>query len=141
MVYPETTSTPPILCTSARAVQIGDAPEGTKILVSRRWPRGLARESVARWLPRLAPGWRLDRAWSRGRLSPEEGEQRYRSELERRAIGAYVGELLHRLEAGETLVLVGAADEPQHCHRVALCTFLFEEHAALQFERGGLGDY
>jgi uncharacterized protein YeaO (DUF488 family) len=101
-----------------------DDSDGTRILVDRLWPRGVAK-SAARldgWLKEIAPSPEL-RQWFGHR--PErfaEFARKYEWELSTDETKlALVGELL---SLSGTVTLLYAAKDERHNHAVVLCEFL-----------------
>ncbi|ABO68544.1 MULTISPECIES: DUF488 domain-containing protein [Geobacillus] len=101
-----------------------DDSDGTRILVDRLWPRGVAK-SAARldgWLKEIAPSPEL-RQWFGHR--PErfaEFARKYEWELSTdETKRALVGELL---SLSGTVTLLYAAKDERHNHAVVLCEFL-----------------
>ena len=122
-----------------RAYEAPSPDDGTRVLVDRLWPRGLAKERLdAEWLRAAAPSPGLRKAWHE---APAEAwgdyAQLYREELIRSdAAGAgddadvaARGEAIEHLralaEAG-TLTLVYAAKDTEHNHAVVLRDFLLQ---------------
>ena len=108
------------------------APEdGTRILVDRLWPRGIARDKarIDVWLKDVAPGDALRRRFH-GR--PEDWElfcTAYAAELERAEAQAAVKDLVGRLKDGPVTLLYAARDE-QRNNAVALRAWLERHHLA-----------
>ncbi|WP_298272976.1 DUF488 domain-containing protein [Geobacter sp.] len=96
------------------------APEdGTRILVDRLWPRGIARDEarIDEWLKEIAPSDELRKWFGHDPERWEEFRERYRRELEAK------GELLDHLRAlaGKGAVtLLFAARDGEHNNAVVL---------------------
>ncbi len=106
--------------------RIYDAPEprdGTRILVDRLWPRGVARATarIDHWMPAAAPSPAL-RTWY-GHAVPkwEEFKRRYFLELD--AAPDAIRELLD-LAAQGTVTLLFAARDTAHSNAAALKEYL-----------------
>lgn len=92
--------------------------DGLRLLVTRFWPRGVAKAKVDLYLPDLAPSADLVRAFKRGRLTWPDFARRYRLEM---AAQASLLRLLKHLDArGETITLLCACPDPARCHRSLL---------------------
>lgn len=68
---------------SVRNARIFDkvpASEGVRVLVMRRWPRGLSREAIDIWLPDAGPSFELLSYYRAGLVSWEEFLTRYTEE-------------------------------------------------------------
>jgi uncharacterized protein YeaO (DUF488 family) len=110
-----------------------EAPEsgdGTRILVDRLWPRGLAKDKarIDLWLKDIAPS---DALRKRFHGHPDEWDvfcEAYAAELEGDAAQAAVSELLDRLAQGPVTLIYAARDE-SHNNAVALKAWL-ERHRA-----------
>ena len=99
--------------------------DGTRILVDRLWPRGIAKEKarVDLWLKDIAPSNALRKRFH-GR--PEDWDEfcaAYAVELEAEAAQAAVANLRDRLERGAVTLLYAARDE-RHNNAVALKLWL-----------------
>lgn len=109
-----------------RLKRVYEAPEpgdGTRVLVDRLWPRGIAREKarIDLWLKDIAPS---DALRKRFHGHPDEWEafrEAYAFELE--GAQAAIGELLDRLRQGQVTLLYAARDE-SHNNAVALKAWL-----------------
>jgi uncharacterized protein YeaO (DUF488 family) len=99
--------------------------DGTRVLVDRLWPRGLAKDKakVDLWLRDIAPS---DALRKRFHHRPEDWDAfcaAYAAELERPAAQAALAELRERLEEGPVTLLYAARDEA-HNNAVALAAWL-----------------
>ncbi|WP_298438815.1 DUF488 family protein [Geobacter sp.] len=96
------------------------APEdGTRVLVDRLWPRGIAKDEarIDEWLKEIAPSDELRKWFGHDPARWEEFRERYRRELEAK------GEPLERLRAlaGKgTVTLLFAARDEEHNNAVVL---------------------
>jgi uncharacterized protein YeaO (DUF488 family) len=113
---------------SLRLKRVYEAPEpgdGTRILVDRLWPRGIAKDKarIDRWLKDIAPS---DALRKRFHGHPDEWDvfrEAYAAELEGDAAQAAVSELLDRLAQGPVTLIYAARDE-SHNNAVALKAWL-----------------
>ncbi|HYM32253.1 MAG TPA: DUF488 family protein [Candidatus Cybelea sp.] len=101
------------------------AGDGTRILVDRLWPRGIARDKarIDLWLKDIAPS---DALRKRFHGNPDEWAAfcaAYAAELKGAAGRAAVKDLLDRLRKGPVTLLYAARDE-QHNNAVALRVLL-----------------
>ena len=101
------------------------ASDGTRILVDRLWPRGIARDAgrIDLWLRDLAPSDGLRR---RFHAKPDKWDTfcaAYARELEGAPAQAALKELRARLRAGRVTLLYAARDE-EHNNAVALRAWL-----------------
>lgn len=108
-----------------RVYEPPEAADGTRILVDRLWPRGIAREKarVDLWLKAIAPSDALRQRFHR---KPEEWEQfraAYAAELEGPAAREALRELLDRMRQGPVTLLYAARDEERN-NAVALKAWL-----------------
>jgi uncharacterized protein YeaO (DUF488 family) len=100
-----------------RVRRVYDAPEsadGTRVLVDRLWPRGLAKAKAAidEWCKDIAPSTELRKWYNHDPARFEEFSRRYRAELKE----PEPAESLARLRAlakGKPLTLLTATKEPQ----------------------------
>jgi uncharacterized protein YeaO (DUF488 family) len=111
------------------------ATDGWRVLIMRRWPRGIRRARTDQWLRDAAPSEPLRHAYVRGDLPWPEFEARYRAELttERPAV---LDELL-ALEREHGLVTLQCTERlppAEHCHRTVLIELLAARAAARERE-------
>lgn len=93
--------------------------EGLKLVVTRHYPRGIARVHFDRWLPVLAPSLKLLADWKHSLITWDEYTTRFREEI----MGSpeAVATLHHIIELAETrdVYLICWEKEPP-CHRFEL---------------------
>lgn len=111
-----------------RVYEPPDAGDGTRILVDRLWPRGIARDKarIDLWLRDLAPS---DALRKRFHGQPDDWEAfcaAYAAELEAVPARAAVKDLLDRLRQGPVTLLYAARDERRN-NAVALRAWLERE--------------
>lgn len=95
-----------------------------RVLVMRRWPRGIPRTAVDQWEPDLGPSNDLLDGYLTGDLSWDAFAEAYRAEvLERRSLIAWVARMAET--TGVTLLCGSHPDE--ECHR-SLLADLVREH-------------
>ncbi len=95
--------------------------DGTRIYISRRWPRGIAKgERFSEWVKTLAPSTELLDAYLHEGLDWETYEDRFLDELQDDHAQARLDELADRIADGETITLLcdHPSDAPdEECHR------------------------
>ena len=94
--------------------------DGTRVLVDRLWPRGVAkaRAGIDRWLKDLTPSNEL-RSWyheDRTGTRYDDFVDRYRAELADPVHTAAVDELVELVRAGGPVTLVTAVKDVPHSH-------------------------
>lgn len=102
------------------------AEDGWRVLVDRRWPRGIRRDALVldEWLPQVAPSTELRKAFAHDPARFAAFRQGYRGELAGRPEHWWA--LLAR--AGrERVTLLYAARDTQHNNAVVLADFLEDE--------------
>ncbi|WLQ41235.1 DUF488 family protein [Streptomyces laculatispora] len=105
--------------------------DGTRVLVDRLWPRGVAkgRAAIDRWLKDLTPSSEL-RSWyheDRSGTRYDDFVDRYRAELADPAHTAAVGELVALVRDGGPVTLVTAVKDVPHSHVPVLVEHLEHE--------------
>lgn len=100
--------------------------DGTRVLVDRRWPRGLSKLDVSAdlWLREVAPSGALRRWYGHDPRRWQQFGRKYRSELARQP---EVLELLDDLRRRTPITLISGAQDQRHSHAVVLREVL-EEH-------------
>ncbi|MFB7223383.1 DUF488 domain-containing protein [Streptomyces sp. NPDC056227] len=94
--------------------------DGTRVLVDRLWPRGVAKDRarIDRWLKDLTPSNEL-RSWyheDRSGTRYDDFVDRYRAELADPSHTAAVRELVELVRAGGPVTLVTAVKDVPHSH-------------------------
>lgn len=94
--------------------------DGTRVLVDRLWPRGVAKERarIDRWLKDLTPSNEL-RSWyheDRTGTRYDDFVDRYRAELADPVHTAAVDELVELVRTGGPVTLVTAVKDVPHSH-------------------------
>ncbi|GGK07774.1 hypothetical protein GCM10011583_44560 [Streptomyces camponoticapitis] len=118
-----------------RVRRVYEAPgpdDGTRVLVDRLWPRGLAKTEAAfdDWLKDVAPSAELRKWYGHDPGKYEEFADRYRAELA--AAGSAAAGALERLRevaAGGTLTLLTATKDLEHSHPLVLAAEVTESDA------------
>ena len=108
--------------------------DGLRLLVMRKWPRGVPRQRVDRWEKELGPGLSLLEEWKRGGLSWEEFSHRYSAEVSRQR--PLLTALLGLTAEGNITLLCGCRDEA-HCHRTLLKWIIKDVDHSFSFGPGG----
>ncbi|WP_085025516.1 DUF488 domain-containing protein [Ensifer aridi] len=108
-----------------RVYEAPEASDGTRILVDRLWPRGIAKDKarIDLWLKDIAPS---DALRKRFHGKPEDWEafcEAYAAELEGEVAQAAASELRERLKEGPVTLLYAARDERRN-NAVALNAWL-----------------
>ena len=93
--------------------------DGFRVLVMRRWPRGIRKERIDLWLKDLGADLELLRDWKAGRVTWPERRRRYLDGLQHPAAAAQLAEL-RRLAERQTLTLMCACKDEGECHRSLL---------------------
>ena len=119
-----------------RAYDVGDQDASCRLLVDRRWPRGLSKEKLQldEWLKDLAPSTEL-RKWFGHR--PErwaEFRKRYLAELKDRSDDV---DRLLKLSARRRIALIYVARDEQHHAAVVLKSLLESRRAKSARARSG----
>jgi uncharacterized protein YeaO (DUF488 family) len=111
-----------------RGGRIYDRPNeqpGLRVLVARRWPRGVRKQSIDVWLKDAAPSLELLDAYRHAGLPWDEFESRYRDEiLDERPHVLDEIRSLEREHRDVTLLCYERISPVQHCHREVLLSLL-----------------
>jgi uncharacterized protein YeaO (DUF488 family) len=110
-----------------RVYEPPDERDGTRVLVDRLWPRGVAREraQIALWLKDIAPSNTLRRLFHNDPAGWQEFKTAYYAELEHPAAQSAVDQLRRRMAQGSVTLLFAARDETRN-NAVALKKWLEE---------------
>lgn len=97
--------------------------DGTRILVMRRWPRGVRKDRVDEWWRDLSPSEALLRDYRAKKVSLARFFERYREEMaDRRDL---IRKLAERSKSG-TLTLLCWEERDEDCHRHVLKSLVEE---------------
>ncbi|BBA71862.1 DUF488 domain-containing protein [Geobacter sulfurreducens] len=112
-----------------RVKRIYDEPateDGTRVLVDRLWPRGIAKDKarIDEWLKEIAPSDELRQWFGHDPARWDEFRERYRRELDAKAEPL---DELRKLAAGGTVTLLFAAKDEKHNNAVVLKDILVEQ--------------
>lgn len=97
--------------------QPASAEDGYRLLVMRRWPRGVPRGAVDGWDKDLGPSPYLLERWRQGKLDWESFRREYEAEM--RSQGEKLRALATRARQETITLLCGCQDE-ERCHRTEL---------------------
>ena len=114
------------------AKRIYDPPsesEGTRVLVMRRWPRGIRTSRGDVWLKELGPVLPLLRAFRGGEVGWAEYTRRYLAGLARPEAQAQLAQVRAAAREGTVTLFCGCPDET-HCHRSLLRAYLLDSPAS-----------
>ena len=108
-----------------RVYEAAGGRDGTRILVDRLWPRGIAKDEAGTdlWLKDIAPSHALRKRFHGHPEDWDAFRAAYAAELEEPATQAAVKELRGYLRKGPVTLLYAAKDE-RHNNAVALRTWL-----------------
>ncbi|MFD0313026.1 DUF488 domain-containing protein [Streptomyces flavalbus] len=113
---------------SVRVRRIYEPPEpgdGTRVLVDRLWPRGLAKDAarVDEWPKAVTPSTELRRWYHADEGSYEEFSERYEAELDADEAAEALAGLRESARAG-TVTLLTASKTPERSHAAVLARLL-----------------
>ena len=91
--------------------------DGHRLLVMRRWPRGIRKTAVDSWNPDLGPSLALLTEYRQGKLDFPTLAQRYRQEMQSRR--EHLEEVVRLAREGDVTLLCSCQDE-ERCHRTLL---------------------
>jgi uncharacterized protein YeaO (DUF488 family) len=94
-----------------------DTSDGHRLLIMRRWPRGIKKTAVDSWEPDLGPSLPLLTDYRQGRIDWPALAQRYRQEMAGRPEA--LAKAAAMVKAGDVTLLCSCLDETQ-CHRTLL---------------------
>lgn len=100
--------------------------DGLRVLVTRYWPRGVAKGRVDLWLRGLGPSTELIKEWKSGSIGWDEFKRRYDlefSEPEKKRLFEELREAVRTAKGGVTLFCACKASE-ERCHRSILSSRL-----------------
>lgn len=109
------------MVTIKRAYEPVSPDDGTRILVDRLWPRGVAKNGakVAEWMRELGPSNELRKFFGHEPARWEEFRRRYKAELKQPEARAMLEKIARMAERGRVTLVYGAKDE-RHNQAVVL---------------------
>ena len=93
--------------------------DGRRVLVTRYWPRGVARAAVDEYVSALAPSRELLHAFKDGAMDWDAFRERYLAEMSAPPARAEIARLAERA-ASEPVTLLCVCREESRCHRSLL---------------------
>jgi uncharacterized protein YeaO (DUF488 family) len=96
-----------------------EAADGQRILVMRKWPRGISKDKVDTWLKELGTDVDLIHEWKQGKVSWTEFSRRYVKSLKGKE--ELLKDLASKSKKG-TITLLCTDKDPSRCHRSLLRT-------------------
>ncbi|MBM3140574.1 MAG: DUF488 family protein [Chloroflexi bacterium] len=105
-----------------------------RLLVMRRWPRGVAKGAVDQWERDLGPSDELLDGYQAGAVPWEEFERRYRAEI---AARTSLLDWATRMATGTGVTLLCGSHPDDQCHRTILAALIRER--ASEGSRGERG--
>lgn len=109
--------------------RVYDAPapeDGFRLLIMRKWPRGIKQAAVDEWTRDLGPSLGLLEDWRQKRIGWPEFARRYRLEMD--PMGGAISTLSQRAQVGTITLLCGCQEEAR-CHRSLLKALIEEARA------------
>ncbi len=94
-----------------------------RLLVTRHWPRGIARGAVDQWEPLLAPALEIEQALTGGSMDRMAFETAYRTQLMARPS---LLDWVARMALHTGVAILGEAPAEADCHRSVLAAVLRE---------------
>ena len=112
-----------------RIYEPADPADGTRVLIMRRWPRGIRKDRVDLWRKELGPVKELLRDFLDKKIDWSTYTRRYLAGLERAEAQEAIAEVKALAGKGRVTLLCGCADQT-HCHRSLLAGYLSTTHPA-----------
>ena len=106
-----------MLLKTKRIYDLPSPEDGYRLLVMRRWPRGIRKEAVDFWDKELAPSEPLRVAYRHGDIPWEEYARRYLDEVAPKR--ELLAEVARRAQKGPVTLFCSCIDE-NRCHRSLL---------------------
>jgi uncharacterized protein YeaO (DUF488 family) len=94
-----------------------DPTDGHRLLIMRRWPRGIKKTAVDSWEPNLGPSLPLLTDYRQGKIDWPALAKRYRQEMASRPEA--LAKAASLAKAGDVTLLCSCQDETR-CHRTLL---------------------
>ncbi len=98
-----------------------------RLLIMRRWPRGIAKGAVDQWEPDLGPSTELLKAWQDGEIDWGTFAARYREEM---AAKQSLVDWAARMAMTTGVALLCGSHPDEECHRSLLAAIIREHLAA-----------
>jgi uncharacterized protein YeaO (DUF488 family) len=118
-------TTPDVRIATGSVYQPPDDPF-PRVLVMRRWPRGVKRGAVDQWERDLGPSNELLDAYNEGAIAWDDFERRYRAEV---AAQPSLLDWVARMAVGTGVTLLCGSHPEERCHRGILAALIRERAA------------
>lgn len=100
--------------------------DGTRILIMRKYPRGISWNTIFSWAKNLSPSNELLSDWKNGLITWMEYENRFKEEMRLKRNNIRL--LAERSKRGETITLLcNEKEDNPHCHRHILKNLIENE--------------
>lgn len=90
--------------------------DGIRILVMRKWPRGVRKEKITYWKKELGPSTQLLDDWNNHKISWEQYEKRFKNEMQNSEQQKAIKEITSLLKKQNVTLLCWEKSD-HHCHR------------------------
>ncbi len=110
-----------------RTANVNELPspeEGFRVLVTRKWPRGIPKDAIDLWVKDLGGTPELLKEYKKGKITPAGFEARYRGEISEPVRSGLVYDLQRRAMNGTDLILLCDFEQEEGSVRLALKSVL-----------------
>lgn len=110
-----------------RTAHVNELPgpdQGLRVLVTRKWPRGIPKEAVDLWLKELGGTPELLKEYKKGKISAAGFQARYQAEISEPGRSELVLDLQRRSMNGKDVVLLCDTETEEGSVRATLKTIL-----------------
>lgn len=97
-----------------------DDSDGTRILITRKWPPGQKKDRFDEWIKDLAPKEDTLNKWEDSKRTEEDWKRytvMFYPQMKESAAANKIEELHQRSNNGETITLLCYCEKDEHCHR------------------------
>ena len=94
--------------------------DGTRILIARKWPRGISKSHFDEWYKELSPQEDTLKKWLDSKKTEEDWKKylsNFLPQMKRSEAVAKIEELRKRSKKGEIITLLCHCRPGEHCHR------------------------
>jgi uncharacterized protein YeaO (DUF488 family) len=94
--------------------------DGTRILITRKWPPGQEKDNFDEWIKDLSPEEDTHNKWEDSKRTEEDWKRysvKFYPQMKETKAADKIEELRQRSKKGETITLLCYCEPGEHCHR------------------------
>ena len=109
--------------------------DGTRILITRKWPIGQKKDRFDEWIRDLSPDEDILNKWDESKKTDEDWKRyrvKYLPQMKLSEAVNKIEELRHRSKNGEIITLLCYCESGEHCHRYIIKSLIEGSFTAIE---------